>query len=160
MLRILFVCTGNLCRSPMAQYMLMDRLAELGVEDVRVKSAGFIAQNGAPACPRGVALTALQGTDMARHRAQMLTRSLLEWADQIIVMEKRHLRLAHDMAPNEGWKMSLFSKFLEGKENMDVPDPYGREEKDYMTTLAMIREGVHNLAMEIAGKKPGDAQLA
>ncbi|MDH5639572.1 MAG: low molecular weight phosphotyrosine protein phosphatase [Nitrospinota bacterium] len=160
MLRVLFVCTGNLCRSPMAQFLLLDRLAERGVEDVIVLSAGFIAQEGAPACPMAVEITGRIGVDMSRHKAKVLSRDLLEWADKVLVMEKRHLKLARMMAPEAEGKMALFSDYVVGKQDMDVPDPYGETEPEYIRALDIIRKGVNALAEEIAGNKPGTTQIA
>jgi len=158
--RILFVCTGNLCRSPMAQFMLRGRLGELGVDGAHVLSAGFIAQEGAPACPVAVRMMAGIGIDMSGHKARALTRALLEWADNVLVMEKRHLKLARMMAPGAAERMALFTDYVKGKENMDVPDPYGEPEDLYILALDILREGVNSLAEEIAGNRPGSIQIA
>ncbi|MDH5510272.1 MAG: low molecular weight phosphotyrosine protein phosphatase [Nitrospinota bacterium] len=159
MLRVLFVCTGNLCRSPMAKYLLRDRLAELGVEEVHVLSAGFIAQEGAPACPMAVEIMARKGTDMSGHKAKVLTKKLLEWADKTLVMENRHLKLAKVIAPEAAERIALFSDYVAGKSRMDVPDPYGAPEPEYLRALEIIREGVNALAEEIARNKPGASQV-
>jgi protein-tyrosine phosphatase len=87
---VLTVCTGNICRSPMAQVMLRSRLEAIGV-DCDVTSAGFVTEDR-PASPPAVDLLAGRGLDLRSHRSRRLTAELLGDRDLILCMERRHVR--------------------------------------------------------------------
>lgn len=88
-LRLLIVCTGNICRSPIAAG-LADRIAlERGL-DVEIRSAGTMGLDDRPAEPRAIAACREQGIDIGRHRSRALTPELVAWADRILVMELGH----------------------------------------------------------------------
>jgi protein-tyrosine-phosphatase len=88
-LRLLFVCSGNICRSPMAAG-LADRVAmELGLE-VEIRSAGTLGIVDRPADPKMVAVAREIGIDLRDHRSQGLTAELVGWADRVLVMELEH----------------------------------------------------------------------
>src|SRR3954466_6121375 len=85
-MHILFVCTGNTCRSPMAETLLRHALEARGATQVTVGSAGSGAWEGAPAS-EGAYLVALEhGLDLSAHRARMLTRELVNSADLVLTM--------------------------------------------------------------------------
>ncbi len=97
MTRILLVCTGNTCRSPMAEALLRHKLQERGVESVTVASAGTGAWDGAPAS-EGAYLVALEhGLDLSSHRAQLLTRELVASATTVLTMARHHLARAEQL---------------------------------------------------------------
>lgn len=138
----------------MAEYLLRDRLQEMGVADVIVESAGFLTE-GNPPCPVAAGMLAAAGTDMTGHRSRIVTRAMLEKADMVLGMEKRHLGLAMDLSPSTIKRMALLAKYIRGREKMEIPDPYGKSPEDYRQALELIREGVEALAHELAGQAPG-----
>lgn len=97
MLELLTVCTGNICRSPLAEVLLRERLAPL---DVRVSSAGTRALVGSGMTPEAQRLAADNGaSDAASHRARLLTDGLLETPDLILAMAREHRGAVVDLAP-------------------------------------------------------------
>ncbi|HEV3498610.1 MAG TPA: hypothetical protein VHA34_19900 [Actinomycetes bacterium] len=89
---VLFLCTGNICRSPMAEVLLRQRLGDLGI-DARVASAGLL-QPGNPASAHGVDILRGRGLDMTTHRSRRISRDILAQADLILGMAREHVREA------------------------------------------------------------------
>src|SRR3989442_8878821 len=90
MKQILLVCTGNICRSPLAAALLTRALAERGFEGIDVSSAGTGAWDGAPASEGAYLVGLERGLDLSGHRARLLTRELVEAADLILTMARHH----------------------------------------------------------------------
>ena len=122
--RILIVCTGNICRSPMAAGLLRHRLAEDGLGgQVMVYSAGIWGLDGQPASEHAKQVMAARGVDIGDHRARTLHRYDLEPADLILTMEESHRRSIFYAQPAALRKVFLFSEMA--GEHDDVDDPYG-----------------------------------
>jgi protein-tyrosine phosphatase len=142
---ILFVCTANICRSPMAAAIMRQRLADLGLDqEVEVLSAGVYAEAGLPAS--GLAVTTLAGhaIPLEEHRSQPLVPALLQQADVVLVMEEAHRRSIFYLTPQHLGKVYLLSE-LAGRHD-DVADPFGRPPEAYERTVALL-EGLIDVGM-------------
>ncbi len=127
---ILFVCTGNLCRSPMAAGMLHQRLTAVGLDSqVQVRSAGVFSATGRSASEEAVQVMAERGVDISHHRSHELGVADIAQADLILVMEEAHRRSIFNLAPQYLHKVFLLSE-MAGKYH-DVEDPYGQPLAEY-----------------------------
>jgi len=127
---ILFVCTGNLCRSPMAAGLMRQRLAVAGLDgQVQVRSAGIWAMAGRPASEGAIQVMAEHGIDISQHRACELDVTDVAQADLILVMEEAHRRSIFHLAPQHLQKVFLLSE-MAGKHH-GVEDPYGQPLVEY-----------------------------
>ncbi|MDH5235764.1 MAG: RpiB/LacA/LacB family sugar-phosphate isomerase, partial [Gemmatimonadota bacterium] len=94
-MRLLFVCTGNTCRSAMAEAIARRLAASRGLEDVTVQSSGTSAWEGAPASDGALLVALEQGLDLNGHRARVLSKEIVAEADLILVMSTHHRDRAH-----------------------------------------------------------------
>jgi protein-tyrosine-phosphatase len=88
MSRVLFVCAGNICRSPIAEHLLRRILRERGIEGIEVASAGVIARDGDVPAARTLRAASVAGLDLSRHRATRFDPSLVREGELVLVMER------------------------------------------------------------------------
>jgi protein arginine phosphatase len=142
---VLLVCTGNTCRSPMAEMLMRRRLAELKkcpIEDLDdhglvVRSAGISAAAGCPASQESVMVMHSQGLDLTKHEAQPLTEQLVRHADLILTMTA-----GHSQAIVERWPGAADRTHLLLPDQADVADPIGRTMDAYHHAAEQIKMGV------------------
>jgi protein arginine phosphatase len=128
---ILFVCTGNTCRSALAEHLFRKRLADAGRTDVSVKSAGVGAYPGMPSPPEVVKILKRSGVEDARHAAQILSGELVDWADVILAMEEGHRLAIGRKFPRAAGKVHLFKTYAGAPGLPDIPDPIGSSQDVY-----------------------------
>jgi protein-tyrosine phosphatase len=161
-MRILFVCLGNICRSPTAEGVVRHRLREAGLgEDVDVESAGTGGWHvGNPPDPRASAAAAARGISL-ESRAQRFEAFHFEDFDLILAMDRQNLADMRALAPHaaaEG-KLHMFREFdplaVESGE-LDVPDPYYGGEDGFEDVLDMIDRAAEGLIAEIRSTMAAD----
>jgi protein-tyrosine phosphatase len=140
---VLVVCIGNICRSPMAEAVLRQALADM--PDIAVTSAGIGALEGYPADEHAVALMHERGLDISRHKARQLTAELIGTADLILVMEAGHKRAIGLLDPTARGKVHRLCEWRQ----KDIPDPYQQPRQAFENALSLIDQGVADWAEKI-----------
>ena len=150
---VLFVCTGNICRSPLAASLLERGLQERSME-VAVASAGTGAWDGAPASEGAYLVGLERGLDLSGHRARLLTRELVERADLILTMARHH-RARVDELGGEG-KVFVLGEYA-GRGDDEVSDPFGGDLGVYRDTCQELESLAAAVADRlVAESKRGD----
>lgn len=136
---IIFVCTGNSCRSVMAEG-LFKKYCEKRPSDFQIISAGVGTIDGLLASPETLRLLKEEeGIDMSAHRSQRLTRELIASADRIYAMEKMHRDWILQFVPEAASKVELLA-------GTDIPDPIRMSEAFYKNVFTVIRDNVKKIA--------------
>ncbi|MEQ8508093.1 MAG: low molecular weight protein-tyrosine-phosphatase [Rhodospirillaceae bacterium] len=145
---VLFVCTGNICRSPTAEGVFRHLVVAAGLtKEINVDSAGTEGFHiGEPPDARAVAAAKARGYDMSGQAARRVSEQDFHRFDVVVAMDKGHLRHLTAMAPGDTYeRVKLFMSYAPGAKTDDVPDPYYGEEAGFDTVLDLIESGSKGL---------------
>lgn len=145
MYQVLMVCTGNICRSPIAAGMLRHHLPDDLKGRIEVASAGTHALHGNQAETHAMYAMDQIGIDISRHRARQITKEMARGADLILTMEAAHARRVKSLL---GWRQNkprMISEFNSRSSNHDIDDPYGGILSDYETCIQTLKPCIEGL---------------
>ena len=135
---VLMVCVGNICRSPMAEALLIDRLSDSNYSRINIASAGVGALVGHEADATAKELMTEKNIDVSMHRARQLNTELISEYDLILVMEKGHINAVHNIAASSKGKVHLLGKWSD----FEISDPYMQPRREFEVALELIERGV------------------
>jgi protein-tyrosine-phosphatase len=143
--KLLFVCSGNTCRSPLAEGIAKQIFPGTVSHGIEVSSAGTSAADGLPASGLAVEVAGENGIDLSGHRSRHLDRELIGAADLIVAMTRRHREIVGTIEPSSLAYTYVLSDFCGGVPG-DIPDPIASGLEIYRETFKTIKECIDALA--------------
>ncbi len=145
-MRVLMVCLGNICRSPIAEGLMRSMAASRGLS-AEVDSAGTVYYHvGEKADKRSIACLQRHGIDITQHRARLVKPSDFDYYDIIYAMDNHNLRELFQLADNETKKLKVKLLLSHNPvENQEVPDPYYGTESDFETVYELCKIAIEKI---------------
>lgn len=149
---VLFICTGNICRSPTAHALLLHKAAARGL-DIRVDSAAVSGEEiGNPPDPRALTELRRRGVPMPDHRARRVTVDDFQRYDLVLGMTASHVDALRRLAPGSADRIGLLMDYAGGERDVDVPDPWYGSARDFVEAFDMIELGVDGVLRQLTGQ--------
>lgn len=150
MMHVLFVCTGNTCRSPLAEYLLRQKAGD----QVEVRSAGVAAYDGSPASANVATLLEEKGIK-CQHQSQLVSEELLHWADIILTMTTSHKHRLLQLYPFKADHIFTLKEYVNPEDpDVDISDPFGGDLLTYRETMQELEHLIDPLIEKL--KKEND----
>ena len=152
-MKVLFVCDGNICRSPLAAEYLRHRAVREGLSHLVVDSAGLLGIENQKAAPYSIEVAHEAGLDLKRHRSRGVTAADLQTADLVVAMTRAHLSELARRFPDPGQRRILLRAFEAAPTPREVApelsDPFGGPIEGYGLVFAIIRVCVDHLVLHL-----------
>lgn len=152
-MKALFVCTGNSCRSVIAQFLFNKLAADRGLAGWEARSCGVAAERHFPTPAEVLSVLAERGIEEVEHVPQLVHRDLLQWADVVLAMTVGHADYLKDQYPEFSAKIRLFLEFA-GVGERDIDDPIGKPEPAYRHCRDVLEKALENILERHATKNP------
>ena len=151
MKNILFVCTGNTCRSSMAEALFKAMLVDLdrNIDDLVIHSAGIYAEDNQNASPGAIIAMENRGIDLKNHRSRSLTKEMVDDADLVLTMTSSHKSAILNSLPRSEGKVYTLKEYANLEGNLDVSDPFGKRMEIYDETAEEIKEALKKVIEKI-----------
>jgi protein-tyrosine-phosphatase len=148
-MNLLFVCSGNTCRSPMAEAFARKVAERRGIQDLNVSSAGTNAFDNVPATDEALLVGMERGLDLTSHRSRRLTPEIVSDADLVFVMTPSHVEQVKQMGGRG--KVHVIDEYASGATNKGISDPYGGDLDAYRNTADVLEDELERLFDRLQG---------
>lgn len=150
----LFICTGNICRSPVAEYLFRKELNKLQISGIEIKSAGLLDLGSRPADSEMIAIGKDHEIDLTAHQSRQVTLKMITDADIVFVMEIGHQEALTKLAPEADEKTLLLSIFDYIHNGLNINDPLGTNPQKYNYCFSRISASIRKLSQLIDEIQP------
>ena len=153
-MNILFVCSGNISRSFLAEILLKNEIETLKEDHISVASAGLYAYPGSPPDLKMIEYLSKMGMTAKNHEAKQITKQDVDWAHLILVMEKEHKTVLKELWPGIVDKVKRLGRYIsEDQKADDIIDPFGRSPYHYRLAQSQITLAIKNLVKSIRAEQ-------